>query len=96
MPHDHDEKPAPAPEPPAAFDFNDLPRVRPKFFLTPDEPPGKPAPQKPTPGQAGEPAPEFDPDILPRVASARAPGQAAHGGRRAGESRRCRHVVHPS
>ena len=67
MPHDHDEKPAPAPELPAAFDFNDLPRVRPKFFLTPDDPPGKPAPQESAPAQAGERAPEFDPDILPLV-----------------------------
>ena len=66
MPHDHDEKP-PAAEAPAAFDFNKLPRVRPKFFLTPDDPPGKPAPQKPVPAPVREPAPEFDPDILPRV-----------------------------
>ena len=58
MPHDHDEKPPP-PDAPPAFDFNNLPRVRPKFFLTPDDPPGEPAPEKP--------APEFDQNILPRV-----------------------------
>ena len=58
MPHDRDEKRA-APEAAPAFDFDSLPRVRPKFFLTPDDPPGEPAPEKP--------APEFDPDILPLV-----------------------------
>lgn len=59
MARDRDEKPGPAPEAPPAFDFNDLPRVRPKFFLTPDDPPGEPAPEKP--------APELNPDILPLV-----------------------------
>ena len=59
MPHDRDEKP-PAPDATPAFDFNNLPRVRPKFFLTPDDPPAEPAPQKPAPAQAGETAPEFD------------------------------------
>ena len=36
-------------------------------MLTPDDPPGEPAQQKPAPAQAGETAPEFDPDILPLV-----------------------------
>ena len=62
----HDEKP-PAPDATPAFDFNNLPRVRPVFMLTPDDPPGEPAQHKPAPAQAGETAPEFDPDILPRV-----------------------------
>ena len=66
MPHDPDEKP-PAPEAPPAFDFNKLPRWRSKLFPTPDDPPEKPVPQKPAPAQAGETAPEFDPDILPLV-----------------------------
>ena len=67
MPHDPDKKASPAPEAPPAFDFDTLPRVRPNFFLTPDDPPGKPAPQKPTPAQAGETVPEFNPDSLPLV-----------------------------
>ena len=66
MPHDRDEKP-PAPDATPAFDFNNLPRVRPAFMLTPDDPPGEPAQHKPAPAQAGETAPEFDPDILPLV-----------------------------
>ena len=56
MSHDHDEK-APAPQAKRPFDFNDLPRVRPKFFPTPDDPPGEAAQEKPAPAQPGETVP---------------------------------------
>ena len=57
----------PKPEGAAVLDLDRLPRVRPAFMLTPDDPPGKPTPQEPTPAQAGETVSEFDPNILPRV-----------------------------
>ena len=57
----------PEPEGAAVLDLDRLPRVRPVFMPTPDDPSEKPVPQKPAPAQAGETAPEFDPDILPRV-----------------------------
>ena len=67
MPHDSDDKSAPEPEGAAVFDLDRLPRVRPRFLLTPDEPGTKRARQEPAPEQAGETTPEFDPDSLPRV-----------------------------
>ena len=67
MPHDPEKKESPAPEAPPAFDFDDLPRLQPNFFLTPDDPPAKPAAQKPTTAPAGETAFELDPDNVPRV-----------------------------
>ena len=68
MPHDHDEKPqapkaqGPRPKAQGWFDPGTLPRWRPKFLFTPDDPPGKPPPT-----QTGQPAPGFDPDIVPWV-----------------------------
>ena len=59
--------PPPAPAPAPAFDFDNLPRLRPNFFLTPDDPPGNPTPQRPATGQAGETSLEFNPDNVPRV-----------------------------
>ena len=67
MPHDRDEKPGPAAKVAPRFDFDDLPRVRPNFFLTPDDPPAKPAPRKPAPTPPPEAAPAFDFGALPRV-----------------------------
>ena len=67
MARDRDEKPKPTPEAPPAFDFNDLPRLRPAFILTPAERGARPAPQKPATAPAGETSLELDPDNLPRV-----------------------------
>ena len=67
MPHDRDEKPTPAPEAAPAFDPDRLPRSRPNFMLTPDEPGANRTLQEPAPAPARETAPEFDPDNLPRV-----------------------------
>ena len=67
MPHDRDKKSTPAPEAAPAFDPDKLPRLRPNFFLTPDDPPAKPAPRKPAPAPARETAPAFDFDDLPRL-----------------------------
>ena len=67
MPRDRDEKPGPAAKVAPTFDFDDLPRVRPNFFLTPDDPPAKPAPRKPAPTPPPEAAPAFDFDNLPRL-----------------------------
>ena len=52
MPRDRDKKPAPTPEPAPTFDPDTLPRVRPNFLLTPDDPRAKPAPRKPAPAPA--------------------------------------------
>ena len=57
----------PEPEGATVLDLDRLPRVRPAFMLTPDDPPAKTAPQKPAPAQAGETVSEFGPDILPLV-----------------------------
>ena len=67
MPHDREEEPAPAPESAAVFDLDRLPRVRPKFMLTPDDSGAKRTLQEPAPTQAGETPPEFDPDNVPHV-----------------------------
>ena len=49
------------------MDLDRLPRVRPVFMLTPDEPPGKPAPQKPATAASNETPLERDPENVPRV-----------------------------
>ena len=51
MPRDSEEKTTPAPKAPPTFNFNDLPRWRPNFLLTPDDPPRKSAPKEATPMQ---------------------------------------------
>ena len=53
----------------AVLDLDRLPRVRPVFMVTPDDPPGEPAPQEPAPAPARETTPEFDPDTRARGAS---------------------------
>ena len=81
----------PEPEGAAVLDLDRLPRVRPVFMLTPDDPPAKPAPQKPAPAPTRETAPEFDTDNLPLLrsqfrltpddlAGKRAPSEPAPGG----------------
>ena len=57
----------PEPEGAAVLDLDKLPRVRPVFMLTPDDSPGKPAPQKPATAASNETSFERDPENVPRV-----------------------------
>ena len=57
----------PEPEGTAVLDLDRLPRVRPVFMLTPDDPPGKPPPQKPATAASNETSFERDPENVPRV-----------------------------
>ena len=57
----------PEPEGAAVLDLDRLPRVRPVFMLTPDDPPGKPAPQKPATAASNETSFERDPENIRQV-----------------------------
>ena len=67
MPHDRNEKPAPAAKVAPTFDFDDLPRVRPVFILTPEERGAQPAPQKPATATSNETSFERDLENVPQV-----------------------------
>lgn len=67
MPQDRDEKPGPAAKVAPRFDFDDLPRVRPVFILTPEERGAQPAPQKPATATSNETSFERDPENVPQV-----------------------------
>ena len=80
MPQDRDEKPGPAAKVAPRFDFDDLPRVRPVFILTPEERGAQPAPQKPATAPSNETSFERDPENVPTGAT-----QVSRQDRRAGD-----------